>query len=162
MGLWAPCLLHKEQKRNRVQVVVTSDMLIYYHFVNTFNSLRPSGTIWWQGYGSSLVWVIIGSGNGLLPDSTKPLPVPVLTNYHWGFTESCRGQPHRNSLTDLSLKIFDSRLKPHLPGAKWVKHYTMPILGLRPANERRHYRVTPSPTGRAQTQNQPWLHDNRW
>ena len=30
----------------------------------------------------------------------------------------------------------------------------MSILGLRPANERRRYRVMPSPTGRAQTQNQ--------
>ena len=79
MGLWAPRLLHKEQKCDRVQVVVTSDMLIYYHFVNTLNSLRPRGTIRWHGYGSSLVWVIIGSGNGLLPDSIKPLPVPVFT-----------------------------------------------------------------------------------
>ena len=86
----------------------------------------------------------------------------VLTNYHSGFTESRRGQPHRNSLTDLSLKIFDSRLQPHLPGAKRVKHYTMPTLGLRPANERRHYRVTPSPGQPGTNQNQLWLHDNRW
>ena len=27
------------------------------------------------------IWVNIGSGNGLLPDSTKPLPEPMLT-YH--------------------------------------------------------------------------------
>ena len=31
------------------------------------------------------------------------------------------------------------------------------ILGLRPANERRCYKVTPSLIGWAQTQNQPWL-----
>ena len=31
-----------------------------------------------------------------------------------------------------------------------------PILGFRPANERRHYKVTPSLIGRAQTSNQPW------
>ena len=97
----------KNNKRNKVQVVITSDMLIYYHFVNTFNSLGPRCTIRWQRYGSSLVWVIIDSGNGLLSDSTKPLPVPVLTN--WGFTGSCWGQPHRNSLTELSLKIINSR-----------------------------------------------------
>ena len=30
------------------------------------------------------------------------------------------------------------------------------ILGLRPANERRRYKVTPSLIGWAQTQNQPW------
>ena len=27
------------------------------------------------------IWVNIGSGNGLLPDGTKPLPEPMLT-YH--------------------------------------------------------------------------------
>ena len=31
------------------------------------------------------------------------------------------------------------------------------ILGLRPANERRRYKVTPSLTGWAQTLNQPWV-----
>ena len=34
--------------------------------------------------------------------------------------------------------------------------YTWLILGLRPANERCHYRVTPSLIGWAQTLNQPW------
>ena len=40
---------------------------------NTFivNSLWPSDAI----------YVNIGSGNGLLPDSTKPLPDPMLTYY---------------------------------------------------------------------------------
>ena len=28
------------------------------------------------------IWVNIGSGNGLLPDGTKPLPEPMLTNHH--------------------------------------------------------------------------------
>ena len=27
------------------------------------------------------IWVNTGSGNGLLPDGTKPLPEPVLTYY---------------------------------------------------------------------------------
>ena len=95
MWVYGLHVCYTNNKRNRVQVVVTSDMLIYYHFMNTFNSLRPCGTIRWQRYGSSLVWVIIGSGNGLLPDSTKPLLVPVLTNYHWGFTGFSPGQPTR-------------------------------------------------------------------
>ena len=38
------------------------------------NSLRPSDAIWRHR-------VNIGSGNGLLPDGTKPLPEPMLT-YH--------------------------------------------------------------------------------
>ena len=28
------------------------------------------------------IWVNIGSGNGLLPDGTKPLPEPMLTDHH--------------------------------------------------------------------------------
>ena len=27
------------------------------------------------------IWVNIGSGNGLLPDGTKPLPEPMLTHH---------------------------------------------------------------------------------
>ena len=27
------------------------------------------------------IWVNIGSGNGLLPDGTKPLPEPILTEW---------------------------------------------------------------------------------
>ena len=30
------------------------------------------------------IWINIGSGNGLLPDDTKPLPEPMLTNHQWG------------------------------------------------------------------------------
>ena len=29
--------------------------------------------------------VNIGSGNGLLPDGSKPLPGPMSANHHWGF-----------------------------------------------------------------------------
>ena len=39
---------------------------------NVINSLRPSDAIWWQRSGSTLAQV---------PDSTKPLPEPMLT-YH--------------------------------------------------------------------------------
>ena len=37
--------------------------------LQSVNSLRPSDAI----------WINIGSGNGLLPDGTKPLPEPMLT-----------------------------------------------------------------------------------
>ena len=42
----------------------------------SFNSLLPNDTIWQHKFG-----VNIGSGNGLLPEGTKPLPEPMLT-YH--------------------------------------------------------------------------------
>ena len=31
----------------------------------------------------TLIWVNIGSGNGLLPDGTKPLPEPILTDHQY-------------------------------------------------------------------------------
>ena len=33
------------------------------------------------------IWVNIGSGNGLLPDGTKPLPEQMLTYHQWGLSE---------------------------------------------------------------------------
>ena len=30
------------------------------------------------------IYVNIGSGSGLLPDGTKPLPEPMLSNDQWG------------------------------------------------------------------------------
>ena len=49
------------------------------------NSSWPSDIIWLQ------IWVYIDSGNGLLPNGTKPLPEPTLTYHPWGsvaFTEA--------------------------------------------------------------------------
>ena len=42
--------------------------------------------VWWSLVNSlwPRIWVNIGSGNGLLPDGTKPLPEPMLTNDQWG------------------------------------------------------------------------------
>ena len=31
-----------------------------------------------------MIWVNTNSRNGLLPDGTKPLPVPMLTYHQWG------------------------------------------------------------------------------
>ena len=42
---------------------------------HNINWLWPSDAIWGH------IWVNIGSGIGLLPDGTKPLPKPMLT-YH--------------------------------------------------------------------------------
>ena len=44
-----------------------------------FNSLGPSDAIW-----CTEICVNIGSGNGLLPDGTKPLPEPMLTYHKYG------------------------------------------------------------------------------
>ena len=41
---------------------------------DNFNPFWPSDAIW-----LTYIWVNIDSGNGLLPDGTKPLPEPMLT-----------------------------------------------------------------------------------
>ena len=40
------------------------------------------------------IWVNIGSGNGLLPDGTKPLPEPMLIDRQWGPMTFIFGQFH--------------------------------------------------------------------
>ena len=41
------------------------------------NFLWPNDAMW-------QICVNIGSGSGFLPDSTKPLPEPMLTSHWWG------------------------------------------------------------------------------
>ena len=65
-------------------------------------------------------WVNIGSGNGLVPDGTKPLPEPMLTYHQWGPVTFTWGYHHwicEISILDMSLKITDFKIQPHLPGA---------------------------------------------
>ena len=51
---------------------------------------RPKLIVAWWRHMAAVILVNIGSGNGLLPDGTKPLPDPILT-YHqrvqWPSTE---------------------------------------------------------------------------
>ena len=80
------------------------------------NLLCCGEAIWWQ------IWINIGSGNGLLPDSTKPLPESMLTNHLWGlvvFTsqEMCNIYIYIYSydFENYSLKITAAP-----PSGKWV------------------------------------------
>ena len=53
------------------------------------------------------IWVNIDSGNGLFPDSTKPLPVPMLIYHQFGRKSSkpiSQEIPH-TSITKISLSI---------------------------------------------------------
>ena len=54
---------------------------------------------------ASWIWVNISSGNGLLPDGTKPLPDPMLTYHQWGLTTFLWGQFHNRCLHHQSLKL---------------------------------------------------------
>ena len=44
------------------------------------------------------IWVNIGTGNGLLPDDTKPLPEPMLTNIQRSFVLSTLKQFYRKRM----------------------------------------------------------------
>ena len=50
------------------------------------------------------IWVNIGSGNGLLPDGTKPLPEPMLTDHQWSPVTFILGKFHKRCLNHQSLK----------------------------------------------------------
>ena len=50
------------------------------------------------------IWVNIGSGNSLLPDGTKPLHEPMLTDPQWSPVTFISGQFHKRCLNHQSLK----------------------------------------------------------
>ena len=56
-------------------------------------------------------WVNIGSGNGLLPDGTKPLPEPMLTYGQQGPIIFILGQFHKRYISNKSLKLSWQLLK---------------------------------------------------
>ena len=64
-------------------------------------------------------WVNIGSGNGLLPDGTKPLLEPMLTYHQKGLVAFIWGQFHeipQPPFIKVSLKITYLKLNWNLPG----------------------------------------------
>ena len=68
------------------------------------------------------IWVNIGSGNGLLPDGTKPLPEPMLTYHQWHpvtimHLTSISHKILQPSITKVSLKIIYLKFNSNLPGA---------------------------------------------
>ena len=66
---------------------------------------------------ASEILVNTGSGNGLLPDGTKPLPEPILTYYQWHSPEGNFMGNSQGFFFDMCLKINNLILQLHLPGA---------------------------------------------
>ena len=54
------------------------------------------------------IWVNIGSGNDLLPDGTKPLPEPIVTDLHFMSSDIHRRnisqEMYQPSITKIRLK----------------------------------------------------------
>ena len=70
------------------------------------------------------IWVNIDSGNGLFPDSTKPLPVPMLIYHQFGRKSSkpiSQEIPH-TSITKISLSITCQKFHSNLPWANEFVH----------------------------------------
>ena len=65
------------------------------------------------------ILVNIGSGNGLLPDGTKPLPEPMLTDHQWSPVTFILEQFHRRYLKHQSVKPV---WKLHV----WKFHWNFP------------------------------------
>ena len=72
------------------------------------------------------IWVDIGSGNGLVPDGTKPLPKPVLIYNQWGsmtFPFQLLSHVFKISFCNLTrLKTTLVKLLLHLPGANELRN----------------------------------------
>ena len=51
------------------------------------------------------IWVNIGSGNGLLPDGTKPSPEPLLIYHQYGLLASIWVQFYKTYFNQQSLQL---------------------------------------------------------
>ena len=64
----------------------------------------------------------IGSGNGLLPDGTKPLPKPMLTNHQLGQVKITCGQIHKShQWIRMSLNSLQKYIQT--PRDQWVNDF---------------------------------------
>ena len=64
--------------------------------------------------------VTIGSGNGLLPEGTKPLPEPMLTNHQWGLMAFTSRQFHWKC-TRFEFENNYFKITAASPRGQWVK-----------------------------------------
>ena len=69
------------------------------------------------------IWVNIGSGNGLLPDGTKPLSEPMLTDHQQSPVTFILGLFHKRCLNHQSPNLFENcmfKFPLKSPRDQWV------------------------------------------
>ena len=67
------------------------------------------------------IWLNIGTGNGLLPDNTKPLTNPMLINHQWGpMTFIWEQFPKRSSAISYYLENYLHQFSFKPPRDQWV------------------------------------------
>ena len=92
---WRFLLIHLDYQ-NLTKFIVSNlqpkpDMSKIYY---TYSVPKPQ-FVTYRLHMATQIWVNIGSGNGVLPDCTKPLPDPMLTYHQWGSVAYTREQFHR-------------------------------------------------------------------
>ena len=105
------------------------------------------------------IWVNIGSGNGLVPDGTKPLPEPKLTNHQWGSVACTWEQFYRKcwriQSVALNRKLYSNfeitstsprgkKLLPHFPGVKNYSHISqgLKITPTSPSGKKNYFHIS--------------------
>ena len=70
------------------------------------------------------IWVNIGSGNGILPDGTKPLPEywHNISKVWWHLFVALSQEIHQPLVTKISLKIMYIEFNSNTPGANELNH----------------------------------------
>ena len=91
--------ISRNMRRYLYYLAIPSDKLSLRFPISAITSHK-----YWQLLKSTEIWVNIGSGNGLLPDGTKPLPEPMLTDHQWSPMTVILGQFHKRCLNHESLK----------------------------------------------------------
>ena len=87
----------------------------------------------------SEILVNTGSGNGLLPDGTKPLPEPMLTLHYWGSVAVIWEQfysKHPSYYSDELVWNFSSKIIVRSSRGQWVNEA---IVGNLEADQLRHW-----------------------
>ena len=108
--------LIKDKKKNFENVICNMWAIL----VRCHSLLLIIASLWC--YMATEKWVTIGSGNGLLPDSIKPLPVQMLMYHQWyplpfNWDQFCC-KYSRYHIPEMGQKITLLKLQPYLPGVK--------------------------------------------
>ena len=73
---------------------------------------------------ATYIWVNIGSGNGLLPNGTKPLPEPSLTCHQYG-SVACFTAIDQVDILYSELENYNFKITATPQRGQWVKSIYM-------------------------------------
>ena len=123
MCIWCEKILF-----NLANTVITGGLMIPTVLppVSTMATKRPTlGCIVNSLWRHLAAWIAfnIGSGNGLVPDGTKPLPEPMLTYDQEGIHRMALAEEHlKMQISKTRMKIVLAKSLPHFPGSVSSTH----------------------------------------